>query len=42
VISRFDKATGSFIAFNADGTIRTFFRPVDGENYFRRQATTRH
>jgi pyocin large subunit-like protein len=42
VISRFDKAAGSFIAFNADGTIRTFFRPVDGENYFRRQATTRH
>lgn len=42
VVSRFDKATGSFIAFNADGTIRTFFRPVDGENYFRRQATSSH
>ena len=42
VVSRFDKATGSFIAFNADGTIRTFFRPADGENYFRRQATTSH
>jgi pyocin large subunit-like protein len=42
VVSRFDKATGSFIAFNADGTIRTFFRPTDGENYFRRQATTSH
>ena len=42
VVSRFDKGSGSFIAFNADGTIRTFFRPVDGENYFRRQAGTRH
>jgi pyocin large subunit-like protein len=36
--SRFDKQTGAFIAFNRDGTIRTFFRPNDGERYFRRQA----
>lgn len=42
VVSRFDKATGSFIAFNPDGTIRTFFRPADGENYFRRQAGRDH
>src|SRR6476620_387771 len=36
--SRFDKASGAFIAFNRDGTIRTFFKPNDGERYFRRQA----
>lgn len=36
--SRFDKQTGAFVAFNRDGTIRTFFRPNDGERYFRRQA----
>src|SRR6185295_9750281 len=24
-VSRFDRASGAFIAFNADGTIRTFF-----------------
>ena len=39
--SRFDRATGSFLAFNPDGTIRTFFRPNDGEAYFRRQARRR-
>jgi len=38
-VSRFDRASGAFIAFNADGTIRTFFKPNDGEAYFRRQAT---
>jgi pyocin large subunit-like protein len=42
VVSRFDRATGSFIAFDPDGTIRTFFRPNDGENYFRRQASQAH
>ena len=36
--SRFDRQTGAFVAFNRDGTIRTFFRPNDGERYFRRQA----
>ncbi len=39
VVSRFDRATGGFLAFNRDGTIRTFFRPNDGEAYFRRQAS---
>lgn len=39
--SRFDRASGAFIAFDADGTIRTFFRPNDGEAYFRRQARRR-
>lgn len=37
-VSRYDRASGAFIAFNADGTIRTFFKPNDGEAYFRRQA----
>jgi hypothetical protein len=36
--SRFDRRTGGFIAFNRDWTIRTFFRPDDGEDYFRRAA----
>ncbi len=38
VVTRFDKDGGSFLAANADKTIRTFFRPNDGEEYFRRQA----
>ena len=37
-VTRFDRATGAFIAFASDGVIRTFFRPNDGEQYFRRQA----
>jgi pyocin large subunit-like protein len=39
VITRFDKRTGAFGAYNHDGTIRTFFIPNAGERYFRRQAT---
>lgn len=39
--SRFDRASGAFLAFDADGTIRTYFRPNDGEAYFRRQARRR-
>ena len=38
VTTRFDRQTGAFIAFNPDGVIRTFFKPNDGERYFRRQA----
>jgi pyocin large subunit-like protein len=38
VITRFERSSGSFIAFNPDGIIRTYFRPNDGENYFRRQG----
>lgn len=41
VISRFDRTTGAFIAFETNGTIRTFFKPNDGERYFRRQLTRR-
>jgi pyocin large subunit-like protein len=37
VTTRFDRSTGAFIAFNSDGTIRTCFKPNNGENYFRRQ-----
>lgn len=39
VISRFNKRTGYFGAYNRDRTIRTFFIPNDGERYFHRQAT---
>ncbi len=38
VITRFDRASGAFLAFERDGVIRTFFIPNDGESYFRRQA----
>ena len=37
VITRFDRTSGAFIAVNRNGTIRTFFRPNDGERYFHRQ-----
>ena len=37
VVTRFDRDSGAFIAFDPDGTIRTFFKPRDGEAYFRRQ-----
>jgi pyocin large subunit-like protein len=38
VVTRFDRRSGAFLACNPDGTIRTFFKPNDGEKYFRRQA----
>lgn len=38
VITRYDRQTGAFIAFNPNGIIRTFFKPNDGERYWRRQA----
>ena len=41
-VSRFDRASGAFLAFDADGTIRTFFKPNDGERYFERQAGRAH
>jgi hypothetical protein len=37
VVVRYDKSSGAFIAFNRDGTIRTFFRPNRGDAYFRSQ-----
>ena len=41
VVTRFDRDTGTFIAFNRDGIIRTCFKPNDGEAYFRRQLKRR-
>jgi len=41
VITRFDKASGAFLAFNDDFTIRTYFKPNDGVNYFWRQSRRR-
>jgi pyocin large subunit-like protein len=41
VIAKFDRATGAFVAFDADSIIRTFFKPNDGEAYFERQARRR-
>ncbi len=37
VTTRFDRKTGIFLAFNPDFTIRTCFKPNDGERYFKRQ-----
>ncbi len=42
VVTRFDRGSGAFIAFGADGVIRTFFKPNDGERYFERQAARAH
>jgi pyocin large subunit-like protein len=41
IVSRFDRKTGYFGAYNPDRTIRTFFIPNAGERYFRRQAAQR-
>lgn len=38
VVTRFDRSSGDFLAFNPDLTIRTFFKPNDGERYFQRQG----
>jgi len=37
-IVRYDRSTGVFIAFDRNGTIRTCFKPRQGEEYFRRQS----
>ncbi|HEX4950971.1 MAG TPA: hypothetical protein VFZ34_30210 [Blastocatellia bacterium] len=37
VTTRFDRRSGAFLAFNDDLTIRTYFKPNDGERYFKRQ-----
>lgn len=41
IVSRFDRRSGAFGAFNPDHTIRTFFIPNAGERYFHRQAKQR-
>ena len=38
VTTRFDRQAGTFLAFNEDFTLRTFFKPNDGEAYFQRQS----
>jgi pyocin large subunit-like protein len=42
VTTRFDQKSGAFLAFNRDLTIRTYFKPKDGEAYFRRQLKRAH
>ena len=37
-LCRFDRRSGAFIAFDRNRTIRTFFKPRDGERYFHRQS----
>jgi pyocin large subunit-like protein len=37
VVTRFDRRTKAFIAFERNLIIRTFFKPADGEKYFNRQ-----
>jgi pyocin large subunit-like protein len=37
--ARFDRRTGSFLAYEEDLIILTYFRPDDGEAYFRRAAS---
>ena len=41
IVSRFDRRSGAFGAYNPDRTIRTFFIPNAGERYFHRQALKR-
>ncbi len=41
-VSRFDRSTGIFLAFDTDLTIRTCFKPNDGERYFKRQINKEH
>ena len=41
-LSRFDRSSGAFLAYDPDLTIRTFFKPDAGEAYFRRAARRSH
>ncbi len=41
-VSRFDRSSGEFTAFDPDLTIRTFFKPNDGEDYFWRASKLNH
>lgn len=36
--AKFDVRNRSFVAYDADGTLRTFFVPNDGVRYFQRQT----
>ena|SRR5215831_5270984 len=42
VTCKYDRETGAFVAYDSDGTLRTFFRPHDGEAYFERQKSRTH
>ena len=42
VVSRYERSSGSFVAVNRNRTIRTFFKPRDGERYFKRQINKPH
>lgn len=42
VITRYDCSNGAFLAFRGDGVIKTFFKPRDGLEYFRRQLSREH
>ncbi len=37
-VAKFDRRHGWFVAYEGDGTLRTFFMPNDGIRYFERQA----
>jgi pyocin large subunit-like protein len=41
-VTRYDRGSGDFIAFHRAGVIRTYFRPTDGEAYYRRQLRRQH
>ena len=41
-VTRFDRDSGDFIAFSRDGVIRTYFKPTDGEAYYKRQLRRQH
>jgi pyocin large subunit-like protein len=41
-VSRFDRSSGTFTAFDKDLTLRTCFKPNDGERYFKRQINKEH
>lgn len=38
VITRYQRSSGTFVAFDSRGVLRTCFRPNDGEAYFERQS----
>ncbi|MDQ6679043.1 MAG: hypothetical protein M3Z09_17300 [Acidobacteriota bacterium] len=40
--AKYDRGSNAFGAYDADGTVRTFFRPNDGERYFLRQQRNRN
>jgi pyocin large subunit-like protein len=38
--AKFDRRRGWYVAYDSDGTIRTFFVPKEGIHFFERQART--